>query len=184
MSKRRIIIPISEIPLRNVVGAVLGLLVLALAGGVVTAMVMGCAMMPPGGSVASHEKSWAEKGSDSYQILVKVIHGPVSMESEFRILVVKGQVVKTERRSSVMHLSPDIPFEPVRPEGSCTVAGLFRQVRELQSAEYASHDLTVDYDATLGYPRKIVSQPKPNSGILDGYGSWEVLSLELTAKVE
>lgn len=168
--------------------------VLLVAGVAVTAMgamVMGCRMLPLGGSVGAHEKLWGEKGSDSYQMLVKVIQGPVAMENEYRILVEKGQVVKAERRTSLTRLRPDIPFQPVGADvlseemvERYMVAGLFRQVRELQSLEYARFEVTVDYDATLGYPRKIVSKAKPNSGILDGYGSTEVLSLELIPKVE
>ncbi|KPL00195.1 MAG: hypothetical protein AMK75_05810, partial [Planctomycetes bacterium SM23_65] len=131
---------------------------------------------------AASERLWRENGGDSYEILVKVISGPVAVENEYRIRVEEGRVVWAERRMSPTGLRPDIPFKAVRPEtvSQYTVTGLFRRVSRARSREdEILFDRTVDFHPTLGYPRKIVHKPKPRSGVVDGFSSVEVLSLDL-----
>lgn len=115
-------------------------------GALVLSTLAGCADEPPTSVAQGPRATWADAGIDTYTITIERMCfcpdvGP------YEVSVEDGEAV------SVTKDGEDVPLDDESlATWPLTVEDLFAEVDD---AERTADDVTVSYDATLGFPRKI-----------------------------
>lgn len=139
-------------------------------GALALGMLAGCADEPSTSVAQGPRATWADAGIDTYTITIERMCfcpdvGP------YEVSVVGGEAV------SVSKDGEDVPLDdPSLATWPLTVEDLFAEVDE---AERTADDVTVSYDATLGFPKKLFIDRIENA--IDDEMSYVVRDLRVDA---